>query len=421
MESKQFVRWAISYLSGSGYDYKSVDIKSYYDETLSLEENKQLIKRIYPSKPGQETQMDESQAEGVQAYQAAAEGRKEAKREFAEKEIAKSTQVKRDYTPDSEEVSEDINAFEEAEEKKSSGFLDKVKGAYDEYKTGREEKKEIKEKERKFKSEQRIKELDAEAEKLSLEKEVRDKEYLTTKEKIIGLKEKVTGGPAARAFKEETGIGMGQKQDVNLFGTTPLRQRESQRRNERTFIDQRNLLASAEPQKGRSQAGDRYGLDVFNRQPGQRRDSPILKNADVLAARKEKKKQKYGYRTVIEKGVARRERVPVKNEEEEVQQNPLAKFDVGTKRQEPQTMRRPKEPARQEPNRFTLSNILGTRKPTESKPRKEIDFFGKASPGKKGKSRALKEIDFFGKKKVNFVGKVKTKKKKTKRKKGRKK
>jgi len=93
---KEFSRWAISYLSGSGYDYQAVDIQSHYDDSLTFQENKAMFKQMYPSQPGEKYAKSMTHAEMQKAQYDTYAANVQKKREFAEEQIEKSTKVKRD-------------------------------------------------------------------------------------------------------------------------------------------------------------------------------------------------------------------------------------------------------------------------------------------------------------------------------------
>jgi hypothetical protein len=149
---KDFTRWAISYLSGSGYDYQEVDIEAYYDNGLTFRENKELFKQNYPSQVDSKYEKmktnEEVKHERAESYQRNAEAfiedreaQTEKKREWVKGQIEKSTKVNRG-TPELQEstkVNRGIPELQEddllEEKPKELDFFGKVGGFFED--TGR--------------------------------------------------------------------------------------------------------------------------------------------------------------------------------------------------------------------------------------------------------------------------------------------
>jgi len=309
---KEFSRWTISYLSGSGYDYQSVDVQSHYDNSLTFQENKAMFKQMYPSKPGEKyakgmthAQMNKAQydtyASNVQMTQEAKEAERLKKKEFAEAEIERSTKVRKsgeDALP-SDELTEAVE-----EEQKNRGFLEKVGSFLDERKAHKKKGEEIK-------TTQTQKELQQKLELAKAKRDIRMAEREVTREDIEQKKYQMMGGATGEMLLSGMDFlgkrGPEQPQRERQFLNKPQSDSQSSMRKDldvtvrespratgqpaRTSLRQ-ELDILARPAQGQQQK-DRFGLDIFQSKQAQQ------------------PKQKYKYRMVIEKGVARRERIPI--------------------------------------------------------------------------------------------------------------
>jgi len=416
---KEFSRWAISYLSGSGYDYQAVDIQSHYDDSLTFQENKAMFKQMYPSQPGEKyaksmthAEMQKAQydtyAANVQMAKEEKEAERQKKREFAEEQIEKSTKVKRDGEDavSSDELTETMESEPERKD-----FLGKVGDFLEE----RKQAKEIKKKEEQFKTAQTQKELEQKLALAKARKGIREAEREVKREDIEETKYRMTGGATGEMLLSGMDF-LGKRQPQQPQKTQFLERRRDDAQSElrrnldvsyrespratgqpaRTSLRQ-NLDILARPAQGQQQRADRFGLNVF----GSQQQQP---------------KQKYKYRIVVEKGVARRERVPIPPDPNAPPQPPqqgvsmLASMDIFNT---PRRMQQNGSPSR----RFDLAGpSLGSFSPSKGK---GIQFQQKRDFGTPKRTFTTKPKAglLLSKINLNFLGKKKVRKKAKRRKK----
>jgi len=274
-----------------------------------------MLKQMYPSKPGEKyaknmthAQMDKAQydtyASNVQMAQEEKARAKEKKKEFAEAEIAKSTKVKRegDDALSSDELTETMEA-----EPKKKDFLGKVGDFLDK----RKEAKEVKKKEEQFKTTQTHKELKEKLELAKAKRDIRMAEREVTREDVEQRKYQMMGG--ARGEMLLSGMdflgkkGPEQPQRQRQFLDKPRSDSQSSMRKDLDVTARESPRATGQP----ARASLRQDLDILARPSKPQAQTADRFGLNIFGSKQQPQKQKYKYRMVIEKGVARRERVPI--------------------------------------------------------------------------------------------------------------
>lgn len=309
---KEFSRWAVSYLSGSGYDYQAYDVSAHYDPSLSFQENKAMFKQMYPSKPAEQYAKEMTNAEmdkarfdtyssNVQMAQEERASERARKKEFVEGEIEKS-----------KEPSELDVALEETE--KPKGFFDTVSKKAGDFIEQKRLEKELKKKGEEIKTKTKAEELARQLELAQAKQKIRQAERVITKEKAEEMGYRLKGGATGEMIFQHMDF-LGKAKPTSQ--AKPRMQFLESRRQESDDSLRRSLDISVrqdQPRSPRARASQGLDLDMFSqrRQPGQRASAADRLGLDVYGSRQPQQAQKYRYRWVIEKGgVARRERIPV--------------------------------------------------------------------------------------------------------------
>lgn len=329
-----FYAWVRSYLSGAGYDYKTVDIDSLYDSTLSKEENYNAIKREWPPQTGtkREEQLHHTTKRMADAYdqegfargvESRIEERKTRAKEAYEEAPFKRTQERPpDFVDEYVEPKEEKEDFITGVKKTYSKYLGeesreaKLRGEKplkERYESFREEMKQreyearrSKEKGEEIKQRLKIRETEGRLAKEEREARLKDLEVQRRKTRVENIKrtlnplegyvDKPQPTPYRRAPSPtpmrttSEGSRLAESLDVSESVRQNIEARPAG--GDRYGLD---LYRPSAYGGGRPVGADRYGLDLFAK-PGQQQYAPGQK--------------RYKYRTIIEHGVARRERIP---------------------------------------------------------------------------------------------------------------
>jgi len=300
-----FYNWVRSYLSGAGYDYKTVDIDALYDSSLTPPENYSAIKRTYPPQMGtkREEQLHHTtQREGREwdqrEFEQGIEVRQE-ERKMKAKEAYEESPFKREAKGGSPDF---VDEYLEPQEQKKKDFIGNIKERIEDYRTEQYRKKQLNEKGKEIAQRQKILETKKNLTHEERESRLKDMELQRRKTKMENIKrtlnplEGYVDKPQPTPYRRAP-------------SPTPMRTTSEGSRLAESMDVSRSMLERAEgkaatgdryglelrPAAGRQGGTDRYGLDLFAR-PGQQQYAPGQK--------------RYKYRTIIEHGVARRERIP---------------------------------------------------------------------------------------------------------------
>jgi len=405
-----FYNWARSYLSGSGYDYKTVDIPAHYDSTLTSQELKSGFKKMYPPQVGTRTGEREtvpSQREArdwdQREYEHSVSMRKEQKEEELKEAIESSPYKKEGETPTFVD-----EYMPPGEESRKQGFVEGVKGRVGEYLDERKRKKAEANRWREIQQKKEIAELDR---KIALEKSESVKKDLEAERRRLKLEN------IKRTFNPLEGVIEKPSTPAQPYqrAPSPAPAPERSRMAEKLDIS-KSVLERAER---RGAAADRFGLDVFGAkaqavQGGMPQADRFGLN--IFGPAKQPQKQKYQYRYVIEKGgVARRERVPITPTPEQAQGAPPA-APGSSFAQRMDLFARGASP----PHQSSISPGNGRAKlaekleltashPIDQGKRKPIQFFGgpRAEPPKADFSIKLRPQSAIGPARKKFLGKPK--------------
>lgn len=317
---KAFSRWAVSYLSGSGYDHQTIDIEAYYDNTLTFEENKAMFKREFPSQSSEQYASGITKAQMKQAeydvYKSNLETRleekkyqmeqeeaeKQKKRDWVKEKIEESTKVKRS-TGIQQDGNGKVEITEEMmeEPKKERDFLGKIGGFFGEVGEKAEAARVRFEKEREFGKIQR--------QKKEKQKLAEKKEQLAEKLEIAGMKRDIRGAERSEAKSkvEEVGYALrGGAYGERLFGGFgKVSMGYPAQRPQRSRLAESLDISGPRAVSGGARNTLRDELDMF-------RKGNSGRGLDLNIFQKQEPQQKHKYRQVIEGGKVRRERIPIK-------------------------------------------------------------------------------------------------------------